>query len=383
MAGNPIVWRAMGQTAPRPEEDQTYDELMGRPWLGLVYLPFVFLPLGFWTDAPARVWVASVLATAVFLPMYFAFRAWRGRRQYVLVAATAILGLALIAMQPGGNTFVIYACAMAATILPARRAIAVTVLLVAAMVACFLAVMPLPLALAYAAMATAICVLVVAGVLMTRARLRRDAELRLTRDEVARLAAMAERERIGRDLHDLLGHTLSLVALKSELAGRLVDSNPAAARTQIGEVESVARQALAQVREAVVGIRATGLEAELAAARLALLSADVSLDQRLAQVALDPALESALALALREAVTNVLRHAGARRVEVELVADDGELRLCIADDGRGGAGAPGNGLAGMRERLAAFGAELEVDSPLGGGTRLQVTLPRRALEAGA
>lgn len=383
MAGNPIVWKAMGQPAPRPQEEETYDELMGRPWLGLVYLPFVFLPLGFWTDAPARAWVASVLAIAVFLPMYFAFRRWRGRRQHALVAATAILGLALIAIQPGGNTFVIYACAMAATVLPARRAVWLAALLVAAMVAAFLAVMPLPLALAYAAMATAICALVVAGVLMTRARLRRDAELRLTRDEVARLAAMAERERIGRDLHDLLGHTLSLVALKSELAGRLVDTHPAAARTQIGEVESVARQALAQVREAVVGIRATGLEAELAAARLALLSADVRLDQRLAPVALDPALESALALALREAVTNVLRHAGARRVEVELVADDGELRLSIADDGRGGAGAPGNGLAGMRERLAAFGAGLEVDSPPGAGTRLQVTLPRRAMESGA
>ena len=367
----------------QPGQDEVYDELMGRPVMGLVYLPFVLLPMAFWPEAPASAWWSTLVASVLFLPAYFAFRRWRGGRQRVLVAVVALLGLGLIAFQPGGNTFVIYACAMAATVLTARRALWVTVLLVAAMVAAFLAVMPLPLALAYAAMATAICALVVAGVLMTRSRQRRDAELRLTQGEVARLAAMAERERIGRDLHDLLGHTLSLVALKSELAGRLVDSNPVAAREQIGEVESVARKALAQVREAVVGIRATGLEAELAAARLALLSAEVSLDQRLAPVALEPGLESALALALREAVTNVLRHAGARRVEVELVADDGELRLSIADDGRGGAGAPGNGLAGMRERLAAFGAELEVDSPPGAGTRLQITLPRRALEASA
>lgn len=383
MAANPIVSRPMGQPAPIPPHDDAYDELMGRPWLGLVYLPFVFLPMAFWPQAPASAWWASLAALGAFVPVYFLFRRWRGRRQLALVAVTLALGLGLIAFQPGGNTFVIYACAMAATMLPARRAVLASAAMLALMSAAFLAVLPQAMALAYIAMVVVICALVVAGVLMTRARLRRDAELRLTRDEVARLAAMAERERIGRDLHDLLGHTLSLVALKSELAGRLVDQDPAAARTQIGEVEQVARQALAQVREAVVGIRATGLEAELAAARLALLSADVRLDQRLAPVALEPALESALALALREAVTNVLRHADARRVEVELVDEAGELRLRIADDGRGGAIAPGNGLAGMRERLAAFGAELEVDSPPGGGTRLQVTLPRRALGVGA
>ena len=367
----------------QPGQDEVYDELMGRPVMGLVYLPFVLLPMAFWPEAPASAWWSTLVASVLFLPAYFAFRRWRGGRQRVLVAVVALLGLGLIAFQPGGNTFVIYACAMAATVLPARRAVLVTALLLAAMAAAFYFVLPLGLALAYAAMATAICVLVVAGVVMTRARQRRDAELRLTQDEIARLAAMAERERIGRDLHDLLGHTLSLVALKSELAGRLVDADPAAARVQIGEVESVARKALAQVREAVVGIRATGLEAELAAARLALLSADVRLDQRLASVALEPAVESALALALREAVTNVLRHARASRVDVELVAEAGEVRLRIADDGRGGATAPGNGLAGMRERLAAFGADLEVDSPEGGGTRLQITLPRRAMEMGA
>lgn len=368
---------------PPPGQDEIYDELLGRPALGLVYLPFVFLPFAFWPQAPAIAWWGSLLAVVLFLPVYFAFRRWHGRPQLALVAVTALLGLALIRWQPGGNTFVIYACAMAAAALPARTAVLASVAMVVAMAGAFLRWLPPPMALAYTLMATVICALVVAGVLMTRARQRRDAELRLTQAEIARLAAMAERERIGRDLHDLLGHTLSLVALKSELAGRLIEADPAAARTQIGEVESVARQALAQVREAVVGIRATGLEAELAAARLALLSADVRLDQRLAPVSLEPALESALALALREAVTNVLRHAGATRVEVELASEAGELHLRIADDGRGGAGSPGNGLAGMRERLASFGGELEVDSPAGGGTRLQITLPRRALGVGA
>jgi two-component system sensor histidine kinase DesK len=224
---------------------------------------------------------------------------------------------------------------------------------------------------------------VMAGILYARQRVREDAALRLTQDEVRRLAGMAERERIGRDLHDLLGHTLSVVALKSELAGKLVDRDPIAAKAQMREVEQVARDALSQVREAVSGIRASGLEAELALARLALLAAEVRLDAQLAPLALDPATEQALALVLREAVTNVVRHAHARRLEVELTEDAGMLRLSIADDGRGGAGGTGHGLTGMRERVAALGGALELDSPHGGGTRLLLRIPRGASGAAA
>src|SRR6478672_6715206 len=107
-------------------------------------------------------------------------------------------------------------------------------------------------------------------VMVERINRERDSALKLSHDEVRRLAALAERERIGRDLHDLLGHTLSMVALKSDLAGRLLDRDPAAARNEIGEVSRVAREALAQVRRAVSGIRAAGIAAELAAAKLLL-----------------------------------------------------------------------------------------------------------------
>lgn len=360
-----------------------YDDMMGRPWMGLAYLVFVFLPLLFWSPSPIMPWLVSAAAVAAFVPMHFAFFRWRGLRQRVLIPAVAALGLGVILVNPGGNTFIIYAFAMAATTLPLRHALLASSAMLLLMAALFFLRMPTAFALAYVAMVAVIGGMVMGGVLLSRARARRNAELRLTQDEVGRLAALAERERIGRDLHDLLGHTLSLVAIKSELAGRLVDTDPQAAKRQIGEVESVARQALAQVREAVVGIRATGLQAELAATRLALLSADVHLDQRLAPVALPPALESVLAMTLREATTNVLRHAHARRVDVELLHDGGELRLVISDDGRGGALQPGNGLVGMRERVASVGGQLEIDSPVGGGTRLQVVLPRQAVEGAA
>ena len=268
---------------------------------------------------------------------------------------------------------------MAASCLRTRRAILLAVALVAVMAAEFFLVMPSPmLALGSVLAVVVIGTMVVSGILYSRARAWRNAELRLTQDEVRRLATVAERERIGRDLHDLLGHTLSVVALKSELAGKLLDHDRGGARAQIREVEEVARHALAQVREAVAGIRAAGLQAELAAARLALLSAEVRLEHRLAPVALDAKVELAFAMALREAVTNIIRHASARRVEVELSAAGGGMRMVIADDGRGGIGRHGNGLAGMGERLHAVGGTLEIDSPAGAGTRLLLWAPAGA-----
>lgn len=370
-----------GPVHEAPAEKAQQDDIHDNPWVTLVYLLFVFVPVVFVSRDAGPMLAASGVALALFLPLHFAFYRIKDRRRVPMVFAVAAIGYLLIPYNPGGQTFLIYACAMCGWTFTARRAVLIGALLLLLMSAQFFWVMPnLQLALAWSGMASTIAVLVLVSTLYARAKARRDAELRLTQDEVGRLAAMAERERIGRDLHDLLGHTLSLVALKSELAGRLVDRDPAAAKAQIGEVETVARQALAQVREAVVGIRATGLQAELAAARLALLSADVRLDQRLETVALSAAAESALAMALREAVTNVIRHSGATRVDVELSLRDGGVCLAIADDGRGGTITPGNGLIGMRERLAAISGILEIDSPAGGGTRLLLKLPRAALE---
>lgn len=365
---------------PRPAPHRG-DDIHESPWVTLAYLLFVFLPLAFAPLGISRALVASAIAIVLFLPLHFRFYRSVPRERPWLVLGVAAIGLALLPFNPGGNTFMIYACGMCGWSFKPRAAVATAGVLLALMVAEFWWLMPSPqLALAWSAIAVLIGGLVMAGSLYSRERARRNAELRLTQEEVARLAAMAERERIGRDLHDLLGHTLSVVALKSELAGRLVEADPAAARAQMHDVEEVARQALAQVREAVAGIRATGLEAELAAARLALLSAEVRLDHRLAPVTLAPDAESVLALGLREAVTNVLRHARASRVEVELAQAADGVELRISDDGCGGPIEPNTGLAGMRERLAALGGRLDVESMPGAGTRLALHLPRAALQ---
>ncbi|MBP9945684.1 MAG: sensor histidine kinase [Vicinamibacteria bacterium] len=200
-----------------------------------------------------------------------------------------------------------------------------------------------------------------------------NAKLRLAHSEVEHLAKIAERERIARDLHDVLGHTLSVIALKSELASKLMERDPGRAAREIREVNEVARDALAQVRSAVTGYRASGLSAEFEAMRKAFETAGVSLSVETEPLNLPPAHENALTMVLREATTNVLRHARAKTCKVRLALSNNVARLEIEDDGAGGDGREGNGLTGMRERVAALGGSLVRDGR--SGTRLEITLP--------
>lgn len=213
------------------------------------------------------------------------------------------------------------------------------------------------------------------------------AELRLARQEVARLAANDERLRLARDLHDLLGHSLSLITLKSELAGRMLPGRPEDAARQVADIEQVSRQALVDVREAVTGYRRPRLAVELAAARAALrtagieLIADPALEGEYRGLAADE--EGALAWALREAATNILRHSGAHRCELLLSEEweaDESRRLCLTvlDDGEGPPRAQhdGNGLSGLRERIGLAGGRLETGpAPRGRGFVLRACVP--------
>jgi two-component system sensor histidine kinase DesK len=206
----------------------------------------------------------------------------------------------------------------------------------------------------------------------------RDAQLQLSQDEVRRLAATAERERIGRDLHDLLGHTLSLITLKLELSRKLYDRGDARARQEIGEAEDIARQALAQVRSAVTGFRSSDLAGELASARLLLECQQVHLDY-LPPPPMPLEVERALALVLREAVTNIARHALAGNAQVHFAREGHSLVMQVRDNGRGGVTTEGNGLAGMRERIAALRGTLQLEALPQGGTCITVRVPAPAM----
>ncbi|MFF4469602.1 sensor histidine kinase [Streptomyces sp. NPDC001599] len=226
------------------------------------------------------------------------------------------------------------------------------------------------------------------GFAMTGVRelVRTTIALREARATVAQLAANEERLRLARDLHDLLGHSLSLITLKSELAGRMLPAHPDKAAQQVADIEQVSRQALVDVREAVTGYRRARLAAELAGAKVALTAAgvDAELPVEPGATGLSEESEAALAWALREAVTNVVRHSGARRCVVELLErqtlDGAVLELSVEDNGSGGpapANAPGNGLTGLAERLEKAGGTLEASGSRR-GFRLVARVPAGA-----
>ena len=212
-----------------------------------------------------------------------------------------------------------------------------------------------------------ISALIGAITIQARAKEAGDAKLRMAQEEVERLAKLAERERIARDLHDVLGHTLSVVVLKSELAQKLMTRDPARALQEMAEVERISRQGLAEVREAITGYRSSGLAAEIEHVRDTLTAAGIDATIEARPVALAPAQETALSLALREAATNVIRHAAATRCHIRFYAQDGSALMEVQDDGRGGDAPFGNGLSGMRERIQALGGVLrrETDAARG------------------
>jgi len=229
-------------------------------------------------------------------------------------------------------------------------------------------------ALSYAAVTLSIgCMMLAFGRLIAV-----NLELEGARDELARLAVADERLRFARDLHDLLGHSLSVIALKAELAGRLLGRDTATAATHLGEIEGVARDALAEVREAVSGYRRPVLSAELDGARAALRTAGIEMRLDGAEQPLSPEVEALLAWALREATTNVIRHSGARHCHVRLAPSDGGGSIEVTDDGRGPNGRGeeiGHGLIGLRERAERLQGRLEAGPGPDGGFRLRVSVP--------
>lgn len=347
----------------------------GRTWFPLLMLAWsvwiFFTPMFNTAAFPHWLW-PTLGSYAVFLGLYH--HAYYRSRRHLLACALGIatLGFVLTPVNPGAQGYLVYACAFLAFVARPKRAI----LWMAGILAAYCAMWTW-IGWPWVYLFSVVMVSLAVGLMNISIQRRHQADnaLRLSHDEVRRLAGVAERERIGRDLHDLLGHTLSLVALKADLAGRLVERDPAAARREIDEVARVSRDALAQVRRAVTGIRAAELVAELASAHLLLESDQIVLHYTPPEVPLPSTLETALALTVREAVTNIQRHARARQVWIALECTREQVLLRVRDDGRGGDIVPGNGLQGMGERLQALGGELRIDARAGAGTELQARLP--------
>jgi len=340
------------------------------PYIWLAYFGFFFLqPI--LDHVSRRQWVFTGLGTIAFLALYFGIFWVDDARARLNIAGMVLLGVLFAPFNGGASTFFIFAAAFVPFAVEKRST---AVLYIAAIVAIVLLEYRLlhlaNWALFYAAVFP---VVVGGGNIFFAERNRMNRELLRANQEIEHLAKVAERERIARDLHDVLGHTLSVIILKSELAAKLMDRDVERAGKEIREVEQISRQALSEVRDAIRGYRSQGLAAEVARARSTLETAGLAVQCDAAKLELPAVQESVLALAVREAVTNVVRHAQARTCSLRLEQQNGSCRLEIADDGRGGDHCEGSGLRGMRERVEMLGGTLDRETR--NGTKLTITLP--------
>jgi two-component system, NarL family, sensor histidine kinase DesK len=323
-----------------------------------------------------------LLAVAVFVALYVSLlppSRWLTRLgpTAALVALALLPLIAIVSLAAGAPesfaALFVYFVAAAGMRLPARAAVAVTLL-----TAFCVGLAGLLHGDAHGAVAATVLTIVSIGVLMTAfGRIARaNCELHATREELARLAVSEERLRIARDLHDLLGHSLSVIALKSELARRLVEREPDRAAAELDDIQSVSRTALAEVREAVQGYRQLGLAEALETARAALVAAGIGCDVAETDVKLPAEVDGVLAWAVREGTTNVIRHSRALHCDIRVRADTDCAAVEIEDDGSGDPSLErGTGLSGLRERAERVRGQLEAGVGPGGGFRLRRTVP--------
>jgi two-component system sensor histidine kinase DesK len=346
----------------------------GRRGTGYIWLAYsIFYFIEPFVRHDRRFWLECSAIYAVFLALYIGYMQARTMRQrHVLLVAFYVLGLLTLPVTGGASTFFVYSAAFLPFV------VASVPMVVAILVAQCLGVLGeslwLHLNLISASMTILFTVIVgTANSFMAQAK-RSNYKLGMAQEEIEQLAALAERERIARDLHDVLGHTLSVIVLKAELAGRLVERDPQRAMQEIAEVEKTARTALDDVRKAIGGYRSQGLPAEMELARNTLQAAGVAFACESTLPKLNAAEETVLCLAVREAVTNIVRHAHARHCSVRFATtEDRYHSLVVEDDGTHRIKQEGNGLRGMRERVQALGGRFSISNEC--GTVLLVELP--------
>ncbi|MDB5906201.1 MAG: histidine kinase [Massilia sp.] len=362
-------------------------QLVAGPWVPprcgkAPYLWILMLGFMLWKYvyvAPSMLELALLVATLMlFIPLHFTSYWVIGSERLLAILLTCLVGTLWSRHNFGASTFFIFACAMCGGIRAPRRAYAT---LAGILALAIVTALGLPAdGLNFLVPVLIVGPLVGLGNIMDSRLARSREQLLRKQEEVEQMATIAERERISRDLHDLLGHTLSLITLKAELAGKLFERDPDACRREIGDIESSARAALSEVRSAVSGYRQSGFAHELASARASLAAASIELHAEVQSFALPAAVENVMSLALREAVTNIVRHAGATSCELSLALEGGVIALRIADNGAALAGGavihPGNGLTGMQERIAALGGQLALKVER--GLALELTLPAGA-----
>jgi two-component system, NarL family, sensor histidine kinase DesK len=346
-------------------------------WVALFYSAYFFFMPAY--RHSFVVWMEFAIFYAAFVILYFLVAELAGRRQMV---GFVLFFLVVFLYYPlNQQAYVIFVYPFAVLCLFLNRLRTVLLVLIAMMAVVVAETRFLGRTLATAESVLLYCAIFGLSNFAFAQQDRTNSLLEHANSEIERLSKERERERIARDLHDLLGHTLTVITVKLDLARRLLSHDSDRARNEIVEAEQTARNALAEVREAVSGFRAEGLEAEISRARRSLLSVDVKLTTTLAPVNLSSSQVNVLCLALREAVTNIVRHAHATVCRVTLLERDRTIHFNIEDNGLGGLIREGNGLRGMRERVQSMAGEVKLTGSANEGTNLEITLPLAASES--
>ncbi len=353
----------------------------GWAYIWLAYVGFIFIdPI---LEPSSRLWIGTIAVLAIFLGIFVGYVRSTDEGspiRFWMIAAIFVLGLITFPWNPGGSTFFVYAAAFLPFAIKSTRLVLFLFLIESLIILAegylfrthgglFFIEWPNTL------IAIFLLIIIGTGNILFAQQRRADHKLRLAQEENLALAAVAERERIARDLHDVLGHTLSVIVLKAELAGRLIERDPRRAAQEIADVEKTARTALSEVREAIGGYRSQGLPAEMELARNTLQAAGVTLACESPLPPLNATEETVLCLAVREAVTNIVRHAQATHCRMRFTtSDDGYHSLLITDDGAHPKLQEGNGLRGMRERIQSLGGRLSITTDP--GVSLLIELPQ-------
>lgn len=351
-------------------------------WLAFIVFPVVDAATSQATGVRYALGIAGAIAfaTGYGVLVVLLFRPERSTTRVVLAGLLLALAVALVVLdRPGWAYLFTYVAACSGAALPFWWRFPSVLACTAVAVGCILVAGgsdPGGNAIGYGSSTVGVGLLMV---LLTDLR-ERNMELTQARAELARVAVAHERERFARDLHDLLGHSLSVIAIKAELAGRLLHERVDDAASEVADVEQVARQALREVRQAVSGYRRPTLDDELEGARMALAAAGIEAEIERAAADLDPDVEALLAWTVREGATNVIRHSRARRCRVTVSSGLAGAIAEVVDDGAAAepdvqAGG-GHGIAGLTERAERVHARIEAGRmDPGVGFRLAVSVP--------
>jgi len=345
------------------------------PYLSLAYLTIFFVNLYFSPVTGMRL-VAVIAAILAFLICYFRAFGASGRKLAMYITAIFFIGVAMASVNFGASVFFVYAAVFCGSFNTKKTALSALIIIISA-IGVFAAVTQQS---SFFWVPATLFSFILGLMVVHQAELdRKNSALKLSHQQIQALAKTAERERIGRDLHDILGHSLSVITLKSELASKMIDKGVGLekVRDEIKAVETLSRETLAQVRGAVTGYNQATIDTELLQAKVATQAANIELITQVTTQKLPQDFEPQLALIIREAITNIVRHADTHKAWVILDKSDDVLELSIKDQGAMTNDTENSGLNNMRQRITKLGGSMSITkSP----TCLRFCVPLSSIE---